>query len=91
MKQDPKPEPLTAPSEVEQGRPFDVTVHIDGVDRILVADGSGNKPQEFPVGPGKTVTIPARPEWTAGTILFVYTSTVPVKGILVTITPQQIR
>lgn len=81
---------LKGPTQVEEGRPFDIEVAVEGVDHVLVSDGSpGSKPQEFPVGPGGKVTIPASSQWQAGTVLFIYTNTVPVKGIQVEVVPAQ--
>lgn len=79
---------LKGPSTVPQGEGIPIDVRGGGVDHILVTDGTpGTKPLKVPIEPGGSTTIPPQPGWTPGTVLFIYTNTTPVRGILVEIVP----
>lgn len=90
MMQGPTSKGINAPAQVEQGQPVEIQVGADGVDTVLVSDGSGSKPQEYPVGPGGKVTIPSSPTWQPGTLLTLYTNTTPLRTVVVEVTPPQI-
>jgi hypothetical protein len=79
---------IKGPGTVPSGEPVEVEVDVPEADSILVHDGQpGSKPTSVPIPPGGKVVIPARPEWVPGTILYVYTNSVPVRGVLVEIGP----
>lgn len=82
---------IKGPAQVEEGHPINIEIGVEGIDHVLVSDGQpGSKPQEFPVGPGGKVSIPSQPGWTSGTILLIYSSTIPVRSIEVEVTSPQI-
>lgn len=81
---------IKGPATSPQGQPIDVQVVAPGTTHILVTGGlPGEKPQQIPVAPGGRATIPPQPHWPAGTVLFVFTNTTPVRAILIEIVPEQ--
>ena len=82
---------IKGPAQVEEGNSINIEIGVDGVDHVLVSDGQpGSKPREFPVGPGGKVTIPAQPGWRSGTVLLIFSDTIPVRSIQVEVTPPQL-
>lgn len=74
---------LRGPGVVPVGQPVPIDVRTEGVDEIIVDDGTSQTP--VPIPPGGKVSLPARPNWTPGTVLTVFTNKSPVRAILIEI------